>query len=85
MTVDRMNELIAKWESQKTDYLRRMNKKIADMEAKRDRELATQMIKEFHRKNVSPQTVNNIRKASKAELERSFGNGIGEKNDKVTT
>ena len=76
-----MDELIEKWETQKEDYLRKMNKKISDMQAKRDLEMATQLVKEFHRKNVSPQTVRNMRKASKEEIERSFGNRKDEKND----
>jgi TolA-binding protein len=81
MTIEKMDELIEKWETQKEDYLRKMNKKISDMQAKRDLEMATQLVKEFHRKNVSPQTVRNMRKASKEEIERSFGNRKDEKND----
>ena len=85
MTIEKMDELIEKWETQKDLYLRKMNKKISDMQAKRDLEMATQLVKEFHRKNVSPQTVRNMRKASREELERSFGKDKGEINDKVTT
>lgn len=81
MTIEKMDELIEKWETQKEDYLRKINKKISDMQAKRDLEMATQLVKEFHRKNVSPQTVRNMRKASKEEIERSFGNRKDEKND----
>ena len=81
MTIEKMDELIEKWETQKEDYLRKMNKKISDLQAKRDLEMATQLVKEFHRKNVSPQTVRNMRKASKEEIERSFGNRKDEKNE----
>ena len=81
MTIEKMDELIEKWETQKEDYLRKMNKKISDLQAKRDLEMATQLVKEFHRKNVSPQTVRNMRKASKEEIEKSFGNRKDEKND----
>ncbi len=81
MTIEKMDELIEKWETQKEDYLRKMNKKISDMQAKRDLEMATQLVKEFHKKNVSPQTVRNMRKASKEEIERSFGNRKDEIND----
>ena len=81
MTIEKMDELIEKLETQKEDYLRKMNKKISDMQAKRDLEMATQLVKEFHRKNVSPQTVRNMRKASKEEIERSFGNRKDEIND----
>ncbi len=81
MTIEKMDELIEKLETQKEDYLRKMNKKISDLQAKRDLEMATQLVKEFHRKNVSPQTVRNMRKASKEEIEKSFGNRKDEKND----
>ena len=81
MTIEKMDELIEKLETQKEDYLRKMNKKISDLQAKRDLEMATQLVKEFHRKNVSPQTLRNMRKASKEEIERSFGNRKDEKND----
>ena len=81
MTIEKMDELIEKLETQKEDYLRKMNKRISDLQAKRDLEMATQLVKEFHRKNVSPQTVRNMRKASKEEIERSFGNRKDEKND----
>ena len=81
MTIEKMDELIEKWETQKEDYLRKMNKKISDLQAKRDLEMATQLVKEFHRKNVSPQTVRNMRKASKEEIEKSFGNRKDEKNE----
>lgn len=81
MTIEKMDELIEKLETQKEDYLRKMNKRISDLQAKRDLEMATQLVKEFHRKNVSPQTVRNMRKASKEEIEKSFGNRKDEKND----
>ena len=81
MTIEKMDELIEKLESQKEDYLRKMNKRISDLQAKRDLEMATQLVKEFHRKNVSPQTLRNMRKASKEEIERSFGNRKDEKNE----
>lgn len=81
MTIEKMDELIEKLETQKEDYLRKMNKRISDLQAKRDLEMATQLVKEFHRKNVSPQTLRNMRKASKEEIERSFGNRKDEKND----
>ena len=81
MTIEKMDELIEKLETQKEDYLRKMNKKISDLQAKRDLEMATQLVKEFHRKNVSPQTLRNMRKASKEEIEKSFGNRKDEKND----
>ena len=85
MTIEKMDELIERWEKQKDEYLRKMNKKISDMQAKRDLEMATQLVRDFHRKNVSPQTVRNLRKASKEELERTFGTYKGEENDKDTT
>lgn len=81
MTIEKMDELIEKLETQKEDYLRKMNKRISDLQAKRDLEMATQLVKEFHRKNVSPQTLRNMRKASKEEIEKSFGNRKDEKND----
>ena len=81
MTIEKMDELLEKLETQKEDYLRKMNKKISDLQAKRDLEMATQLVKEFHRKNVSPQTVRNMRKASKEEIEKSFGNRKDEKNE----
>ncbi len=81
MTIEKMDELLEKLESQKEDYLRKMNKRISDLQAKRDLEMATQLVKEFHRKNVSPQTLRNMRKASKEEIERSFGNRKDEKNE----
>ena len=81
MTIEKMDELIEKLENQKEDYLRKMNKRISDLQAKRDLEMATQLVKEFHRKNVSPQTLRNMRKASKEEIERSFGNRKDEKNE----
>ena len=81
MTIEKMDELIEKLETQKDDYLRKMNKRISDLQAKRDLEMATQLVKEFHRKNVSPQTLRNMRKASKEEIERSFGNRKDEKNE----
>jgi len=81
MTIEKMDELIEKLETQKEDYLRKMNKRISDLQAKRDLEMATQLVKEFHRKNVSPQTLRNMRKASKEEIERSFGNRKDEKNE----
>ena len=85
MTIEKMDELIERWEKQKEEYLRKMNKKISEMQAKRDLEMATQLVRDFHRKNVSPQTVRNLRKASKEELERTFGTYKGEENDKDTT
>ncbi len=85
MTIEKMDELITKWETEKEEYLRKMNKKISEMQAKRDLEMATQLVKDFHRKNVSPQVVRNMRKASKEEIERTFGIGKGENNDKDTT
>lgn len=81
MTIEKMDELLEKLETQKEDYLRKMNKRISDLQAKRDLEMATQLVKEFHRKNVSPQTLRNMRKASKEEIERSFGNRKDEKNE----
>ena len=81
MTIEKMDELLEKLESQKEDYLRKMNKRISDLQAKRDLEMATQLVKEFHRKNVSPQTLRNMRKASKEEIEKSFGNRKDEKNE----
>lgn len=81
MTIEKMDELLEKLESQKEDYLQKMNKRISDLQAKRDLEMATQLVKEFHRKNVSPQTLRNMRKASKEEIERSFGNRKDEKNE----
>ena len=44
MSIEKMNELISKWERQKAEYVRKMDEKISAMKAQRDHDLLAQML-----------------------------------------
>ena len=70
MTIERMNELIDKWEGQKKDYDQRMDAKISGMKKDRDLAVAAQTQKIFARHHLSPEELSKLKYASKEQLKR---------------
>lgn len=70
MTIERMNELIARWKKQKAEYNSRMDKKIADLERERDLELAAQTQRIFARHHLDPDELIRLKYASKQQLKK---------------
>ena len=70
MTIERMNELIARWKKQKAEYNIRMDKKIADMERERDMELAAQTQRIFAKHHLDPDELIRLKYASKQQLKK---------------
>lgn len=70
MTIERMNELIDKWEGQKKDYDERMDAKISGMKKDRDLAVAAQTQKIFARHHLSPEELSKLKYANKEQLKR---------------
>ena len=70
MTIERMNELISKWERQKSEYVERMEKKISDMKHDRDVMLAAQTQRIFAKHKLVPDELNRLKFASREQLKK---------------
>lgn len=70
MKIEKMNELISKWEEQKSEYVERMDKKINALKKERDLELAAQTQKIFARHHLSPEELVKLKYASKQQLQK---------------
>ena len=69
MKIEKMNELISKWEGQKSEYDERMDKKIGDMKKERDLAVAAQTQKIFARHHLSAEELIKLKYASKKQLQ----------------
>ncbi len=93
MSIEKMNELISKWERQKAEYDRKMDEKISAMKAQRDHDLLAQMQKTFARKHISPEDLMKFKNATREQIQHALASmgdnsGIKEditKNENVTT
>lgn len=70
MKIEKMNELISKWEEQKSEYDERMDKKIGDMRRERDLAVAAQTQKIFSRHHLSAEELIKLKYANKQQLQR---------------
>ena len=70
MTIEKMNELISKWEGQKAEYDDRMDKKIGKMRRERDLAVAAQTQKIFARHHMSAEELIKLKYASKQQLQK---------------
>ena len=70
MTVERMNEQISRWKSQKEAYDEQMEKKISDMEKERDLAVAAATQKIFARHHLSIDELVKLKHANKQQLQK---------------
>lgn len=70
MTVEKMGELIKKWEKEKEEYDLRMEEKIEKTRKERDEQLALQARHAFEKNKVDVSEFSRLRYASKEQLLR---------------
>ena len=70
MSIEKMNEQIDKMKEQKKDYDEQMDKKISDMEKKRDLALAAQTRRIFAKHHMNAEELLKLRYANKEQLKR---------------
>ena len=70
MTIEKMNELIGKWETQKAEYDERMEKKITGMKKERDLAVAAQTQKIFARHHLSAEELVRLKYANRQQLQK---------------
>lgn len=70
MTVEKMGELIKKWEKEKEEYDLRMEEKIEKTKKERDEQLALQARHAFEKNKVDVSEFSRLRYASKEQLLR---------------
>lgn len=70
MSIEKMDEQIRKWKEQKKSYDEQMDKKISDMEKKRDLALAAQTRRIFARHHLSSDELLKLKYANKQQLQK---------------
>ena len=70
MTIEKMNELIGRWERQKAEYDERMEKKISGLKHERDVTIAAQTQRIFAKHRIDPDELNRLKYASREQLRK---------------
>lgn len=70
MTVEKMNELISRWERQKAEYDERMEKKISGLKHERDVTIAAQTQRIFAKHRLDPDELNRLKYANREQLRK---------------
>ena len=70
MKIEKMNELINKWEIEKAEYDERMEKKISAMKYDRDIMLAAQTQRIFAKHKIDPDELSKLKYASREQLRK---------------